>query len=215
MAAQGSGAQAQASSGGRSVGGAGRGPLWGWGSVWAGGVGAAQKFGERATESSFAHGSTWLSPAPQQASEGQDPELDDGQRVEDPGDAYHVNARHLLYPNSPVLRFPVPNEKVPWEVSAVLTTPTWPQGPGVLGDPAVPHKHSNPARLGVAERPAATQGHMGRPETRTWSTQPEGVGLGCEPRTHRADPTLVLHPPVPRPQGRSPPPQHQLSAGDR
>ncbi|XP_020927162.1 transient receptor potential cation channel subfamily M member 2 isoform X2 [Sus scrofa] len=61
--------------------------------------------------------------APQQASEGQDPELDDGQRVEDPGDAYHVNARHLLYPNSPVLRFPVPNEKVPWETEFLIYDP--------------------------------------------------------------------------------------------
>ncbi|KAB0398108.1 hypothetical protein E2I00_019756 [Balaenoptera physalus] len=53
--------------------------------------------------------------APQKASVGRDPELDGGLKVEDPGDAYHVDARHLLYPNCPVQRFPVPNEKVPWE----------------------------------------------------------------------------------------------------
>lgn len=59
----------------------------------------------------------WLSPAPQTALEGQDPELDGRQKAEDLGDAHHVNARHLLYPNSRIVRFPVPNEKVPWEVS--------------------------------------------------------------------------------------------------
>ena len=31
-----------------------------------------------------------------------------------------MNARHLLYPNARIMRFPVPNEKVPWEVSAAL-----------------------------------------------------------------------------------------------
>lgn len=60
----------------------------------------------------------WLSPASQKVSEGQDPELDSRQKEEDLGDTHHVNARHLLYPNSPIMRFPVPNEKVPWEVSA-------------------------------------------------------------------------------------------------
>lgn len=60
----------------------------------------------------------WLSPAPQKASERQDLELD-RQEAEDLSQAPHVNARHLFYPNSPVLRFPVPDEKVPWEVSAI------------------------------------------------------------------------------------------------
>lgn len=32
---------------------------------------------------------------------------------------YHVLARNLLYPGSHTLRFPVPDEKVPWEVGAV------------------------------------------------------------------------------------------------
>lgn len=61
---------------------------------------------------------SWLSPAPQKVLEGQDPELDSRQKAEDLGDAHHINARHLLYPNSAVVRFPVPNEKVPWGVSA-------------------------------------------------------------------------------------------------
>nr|XP_031316590.1 transient receptor potential cation channel subfamily M member 2 isoform X1 [Camelus dromedarius]XP_031316591.1 transient receptor potential cation channel subfamily M member 2 isoform X1 [Camelus dromedarius]XP_031316592.1 transient receptor potential cation channel subfamily M member 2 isoform X1 [Camelus dromedarius]XP_031316593.1 transient receptor potential cation channel subfamily M member 2 isoform X1 [Camelus dromedarius] len=60
---------------------------------------------------------------PQKVSEGQDPELDRGQKAEDPGDAYHVNARHLFYPGSSVLRFPVPNEKVPWEVEFLIYDP--------------------------------------------------------------------------------------------
>ncbi|XP_020835678.1 transient receptor potential cation channel subfamily M member 2 isoform X1 [Phascolarctos cinereus] len=42
-------------------------------------------------------------------------EYDPGDKPEDTEDLYHVNARHLLYPNSTVMRFPVPNEKVPWE----------------------------------------------------------------------------------------------------
>lgn len=88
--------------------------------LWAGGLSPA----------GFAHGSCGcLSPAPQKASEGQDPELDGGQEAEDPGDTHHVNARCPLYPNSTVVRFPVPNEKVPWEVSAcpgrVPTRPGW------------------------------------------------------------------------------------------
>ncbi|XP_078119009.1 LOW QUALITY PROTEIN: transient receptor potential cation channel subfamily M member 2 [Sander vitreus] len=32
-------------------------------------------------------------------------------------DGFHVNARQFHYPNSKVTRFPVPEEKVPWEVS--------------------------------------------------------------------------------------------------
>ncbi|KAF6122339.1 transient receptor potential cation channel subfamily M member 2 [Phyllostomus discolor] len=58
--------------------------------------------------------------APQKVLEGQDPELDRGQKAEDLGDAYHINARHLLYPNSTVVRFPVPNEKVPWETEFLI-----------------------------------------------------------------------------------------------
>ena len=69
----------------------------------------------------FAHGSPWLFPAPQKASLGRDREPDGGHKAEDAGDTHHVNARHLLYPNSHVTRFPVPNEKVPWEVSAGLS----------------------------------------------------------------------------------------------
>ncbi|XP_019480571.1 PREDICTED: transient receptor potential cation channel subfamily M member 2 isoform X3 [Hipposideros armiger] len=61
--------------------------------------------------------------APQKASEGQGLELDSRQEVEDLGDAPHVNARHLMYPDSPVLRFPVPNEKVPWETEFLIYDP--------------------------------------------------------------------------------------------
>lgn len=31
-------------------------------------------------------------------------------------DTFHVNARQFYYPDSKVTRFPVPEEKVPWEV---------------------------------------------------------------------------------------------------
>ncbi|XP_036207757.1 transient receptor potential cation channel subfamily M member 2 isoform X1 [Myotis myotis] len=61
--------------------------------------------------------------ASQPSSEGQDPELDSRQKAEDLGDAHHVNARHLLYPNSPIVRFPVPNEKVPWETEFLIYDP--------------------------------------------------------------------------------------------
>ncbi|XP_036301235.1 transient receptor potential cation channel subfamily M member 2 isoform X2 [Pipistrellus kuhlii] len=61
--------------------------------------------------------------ASQAASEGQDPELDGRQKAEDLGDTHHINARHLLYPNSPIVRFPVPNEKVPWETEFLIYDP--------------------------------------------------------------------------------------------
>lgn len=61
--------------------------------------------------------------APQKASVGWDPELDSGSKAEDPGDTYHVNARHLLYPSCSVLRFPVPNEKVPWKTEFLMYNP--------------------------------------------------------------------------------------------
>uniref|UniRef100_G1LW30 Transient receptor potential cation channel subfamily M member 2 n=6 Tax=Ailuropoda melanoleuca TaxID=9646 RepID=G1LW30_AILME len=61
--------------------------------------------------------------APQKASEGQDHELDSRQRAEAVGDTHHVNARHLLYPDSHVTRFPVPNEKVPWDTEFLIYDP--------------------------------------------------------------------------------------------
>ncbi|XP_027441126.1 transient receptor potential cation channel subfamily M member 2 isoform X2 [Zalophus californianus] len=61
--------------------------------------------------------------APKTTSEGQDHELDGRQKAEDVGDTHHVNARHLLYPNSHVTRFPVPNEKVPWETEFLIYDP--------------------------------------------------------------------------------------------
>ncbi|XP_020739237.2 transient receptor potential cation channel subfamily M member 2 isoform X1 [Odocoileus virginianus] len=60
---------------------------------------------------------------PERASVGRGPELDSRSKAEDPGDAYHVNARHLLYPSCSVLRFPVPNEKVPWETEFLMYNP--------------------------------------------------------------------------------------------
>ncbi|ELK03576.1 Transient receptor potential cation channel subfamily M member 2 [Pteropus alecto] len=61
--------------------------------------------------------------APQKASEGQDPTLSGGRQADDWGDSHHVNARHLLYPNALVTRFPVPNEKVPWEIEFLIYDP--------------------------------------------------------------------------------------------
>nr|XP_023414940.1 transient receptor potential cation channel subfamily M member 2 [Loxodonta africana] len=61
--------------------------------------------------------------APQKAPEEQDLAPGSRQKVEDQDDLYHVNARHLLYPSSPVPRFPVPDEKVPWEMEFVIYDP--------------------------------------------------------------------------------------------
>lgn len=64
------------------------------------------------------YGPLWLSTAPTKTPDEPDAELVGRRKEEEPGDGYHVNARHLLYPSSPITRFPVPNEKVPWKVSA-------------------------------------------------------------------------------------------------
>lgn len=40
-------------------------------------------------------------------------------KAEESQPPHHVLARNLLYPGSHTLRFPVPDEKVPWEVGAV------------------------------------------------------------------------------------------------
>ncbi|XP_041662819.1 transient receptor potential cation channel subfamily M member 2-like isoform X1 [Cheilinus undulatus] len=40
-------------------------------------------------------------------------------------DRFHMNARQLHYPNSKITRFPVPEEKVPWEVSFSSYMPTY------------------------------------------------------------------------------------------
>lgn len=46
-------------------------------------------------------------------------EIDLEGKPEESQPPYHVLARNLLYPGSHTLRFPVPDEKVPWEVGAV------------------------------------------------------------------------------------------------
>uniref|UniRef100_A0A2K5HHW0 Transient receptor potential cation channel subfamily M member 2 n=1 Tax=Colobus angolensis palliatus TaxID=336983 RepID=A0A2K5HHW0_COLAP len=61
--------------------------------------------------------------ASQKAMEEPDTELGGGKKMEEPGDSYHVNARHLLYPSCPITRFPVPNEKVPWETEFLIYDP--------------------------------------------------------------------------------------------
>ncbi|XP_075855224.1 transient receptor potential cation channel subfamily M member 2 isoform X3 [Microcebus murinus] len=61
--------------------------------------------------------------APQKAAEEQDAEPGGRKKAEEPGDSYHVAARHLLYPSRRVTRFPVPNEKVPWETEFPIYKP--------------------------------------------------------------------------------------------
>ncbi|XP_051695884.2 transient receptor potential cation channel subfamily M member 2 isoform X1 [Oryctolagus cuniculus] len=61
--------------------------------------------------------------APQKAAEEPDEEAGSRRKAEELGDGYHINARHLPYPDSPVSRFPVPNEKVPWETEFPIYDP--------------------------------------------------------------------------------------------
>ena len=49
----------------------------------------------------FAHGSLWLFPAPQKASEGQDLEPDGRQEEEDMGDTHHVKCGSWRSPTGP------------------------------------------------------------------------------------------------------------------
>ncbi|OXB58661.1 hypothetical protein ASZ78_003628 [Callipepla squamata] len=50
-------------------------------------------------------------------------ELDLEEKPEEKQPPYHVLARNLLYPGSHTIRFPVPDEKVPWEVDFHLYDP--------------------------------------------------------------------------------------------
>ncbi|XP_075399456.1 transient receptor potential cation channel subfamily M member 2 isoform X2 [Tenrec ecaudatus] len=62
-------------------------------------------------------------PAPQKAPKEQSGALGGRQKADDGDNLYHVNARHLLYPSCPVTRFPVPDEKVPWETEFGIYEP--------------------------------------------------------------------------------------------
>lgn len=46
-------------------------------------------------------------------------ELDLEEKPEEKQPPYHVLSRNLIYPGSHIIRFPVPDEKVPWEVRAL------------------------------------------------------------------------------------------------
>lgn len=46
-------------------------------------------------------------------------ELDLEEKPEEKQPPYHVLSRNLIYPGSHTIRFPVPDEKVPWEVRAL------------------------------------------------------------------------------------------------
>ncbi|XP_055463196.1 transient receptor potential cation channel subfamily M member 2 isoform X2 [Psammomys obesus] len=74
-------------------------------------------------DSGFGSGAGVLTLAPQKAFDEPDAELSIRRKAEEPGDGYHVNARHLLYPNARIMRFPVPNEKVPWEAEFLIYDP--------------------------------------------------------------------------------------------
>ncbi|XP_021505346.2 transient receptor potential cation channel subfamily M member 2 isoform X4 [Meriones unguiculatus] len=74
-------------------------------------------------DSGFGSGAGVLTLAPQKAFDEPDAELSIRRKAEEPGDGYHVNARHLLYPDARIMRFPVPNEKVPWEAEFLIYDP--------------------------------------------------------------------------------------------
>lgn len=54
----------------------------------------------------------WLPAAPA----GVDETPDSFRNTSEKGSGFHVNSRQFSYPNSKLTRFPVPEEKVPWEV---------------------------------------------------------------------------------------------------
>ncbi|MGH0117511.1 UNVERIFIED_CONTAM: hypothetical protein FKN15_038031 [Acipenser sinensis] len=51
-------------------------------------------------------------------------DMNSTEESDDGSPQYHLNARQLLYPASSVKRFPVPDEKVPWEVHFAAYSPT-------------------------------------------------------------------------------------------
>lgn len=137
-------------------------------------------------------------PAPQKTSEGQDHELDGKQKAEDVGDTHHVNARHLLYPNSHVTRFPVPNEKVPWEVSASLGRRCPGSGAAVLPR-ALRHSRA-PGALACCSPPGTCWTQV-ETESRRY-TQLGVVELGSDPHGEQTvllppATSLVLDPSIP------------------
>ncbi|XP_034549855.1 transient receptor potential cation channel subfamily M member 2 isoform X2 [Notolabrus celidotus] len=80
-------------------------------------------------------------------------------------DRFHVNARQFHYPNSKITRFPVPEEKVPWEVGFSSYMPTYhtseESGDNVDGsEPEATDNYRNPGgRTGVRGRGALR--HLG------------------------------------------------------
>lgn len=74
-------------------------------------------------DSGFGSGAGALTLAAQRAFDEPDAELSLRKKGEEGGDGYHVSARHLLYPDARIMRFPVPNEKVPWEAEFLIYDP--------------------------------------------------------------------------------------------
>uniref|UniRef100_A0A3B4UZH4 Transient receptor potential cation channel, subfamily M, member 2 n=1 Tax=Seriola dumerili TaxID=41447 RepID=A0A3B4UZH4_SERDU len=74
---------------------------------------------------------------------------------------FHVNARQFHYPNSKITRFPVPEEKVPWEVSFSSYMPDYYEDSGDHVDRSEPEdldKYRNPGgRTGLRGQGALSQ----------------------------------------------------------
>lgn len=78
---------------------------------------------------------------------------------------FHVNSRQLHYPNTKLLRFPVPEEKVPWEVGFSSYMPTYYASEGSSdnvdgSEPEALDNYRNPGgRTGIRGRGALS--HLG------------------------------------------------------
>uniref|UniRef100_A0A1A7X7P7 Transient receptor potential cation channel, subfamily M, member 2 n=1 Tax=Iconisemion striatum TaxID=60296 RepID=A0A1A7X7P7_9TELE len=74
---------------------------------------------------------------------------------------FHVKARQFLYPNSKITRFPVPEEKVPWEVSFPSYRPTYydckDDGCDMDGSEALDNYRNPEGRTGIRGRGALSR----------------------------------------------------------
>ncbi|MGH0117659.1 UNVERIFIED_CONTAM: hypothetical protein FKN15_041851 [Acipenser sinensis] len=76
-------------------------------------------------------------------------DMNSTEESEDGNPQYHLNARQLLYPASSVKRFPVPDEKVPWEVHFAAYSPTIYNSDSVSRANSENHKENPVGRTGL------------------------------------------------------------------
>ncbi|RXN00260.1 Transient receptor potential cation channel subfamily M member 2 [Acipenser ruthenus] len=76
-------------------------------------------------------------------------DMNSTEESEDGKPQYHLNARQLIYPASSVKRFPVPDEKVPWEVQFAAYSPTIYNSDSVSRANSENHKENPVGRTGL------------------------------------------------------------------